>query len=371
MFSSNLLFKAYWRQLGRSDKYAITRFSKAGDFLKIFPSLFQQMPKAFSTDGEDDKLPSLYKYFVNSKMPLIKSNNPSMKEITAKAAIRLEWVSLSDEEKKKIKDQYNSAYNIQEEPIYDPPPRTAYQAFCKEYRPLLKEANEKVTVDVMSKRLSQKYKSLSEKEKEKYLVYQPTVEPVELAPPRNTYQAFCRVYRPLLLAEASDTSIGAISKLLSAKYKSLTKEELEKYKVHKEEEEEEEVKELDPPKTAFQAFCREQRPLLKPTLPENSGVRNLMSLLSAQWKSLSESEKKKYEIPKPPQPPKRVSAYNAFLTDRWKTIKETNPSATLMEASKEASVAWKRMSTHDKEIYKTQHEERMLAAGVPPKGEEN
>lgn len=105
----------------------------------------------------------------------------------------------------------------------------------------------------------------------------------------KTYHTFAQQQRPLL----KGVSPGEREKLLSQRWKALSKAEKAQYKGCEETSQ-------APRSSAYSAFCRAQRPLLSPTLSNPAREAALGEL----WADLSERERKRISLPEvvPPCP---------------------------------------------------------------------
>ena len=116
----------------------------------------------------------------------------------------------------------------------------------------------------------------------------------------NAYHSFSHEQRPLL---PKDVSPGEREKLLSQRWKALSKAEKANYKSCDDTTQ-------TPRRSAYSAFCRAQRPLLPPTLPNATRE----EVLGQLWAALPEREREAYLVggsraPVPvPAPAARVPA---------------------------------------------------------------
>ena len=97
----------------------------------------------------------------------------------------------------------------------------------------------------------------------------------------NAYHSFAQEQRPLL----KDSSPGEREKLLSQRWKALSKAEKANYKGCDDTTQ-------TPRRSAYSAFCRAQRPLLPPTLPNATRE----EVLGQLWAALPERERAAYLV---------------------------------------------------------------------------
>ena len=116
--------------------------------------------------------------------------------------------------------------------------------------------------------------------------------------------------------------------------------------------------------SAYNRFMadKERREALKTTFPDSS-PRDIMSMMAAEWKSLSEEEKTAYQptSTEPTTPPtssvpkkkRQPSAYNRFMADkeRREALKTAHPDSSPREIMSLMAAEWKTLSDEDKSAY--------------------
>ena len=107
--------------------------------------------------------------------------------------------------------------------------------------------------------------------------------PLDKRAPTNAYQAFALERRPLL---PKDMCCGEREKFIGQLWKALPKTEKDKWKV---------ASNAYTRPVPYYAFCKEQRPLLPPTLQNKERD----TALGQMWRALPPTERAKYEINAP------------------------------------------------------------------------
>ena len=135
------------------------------------------------------------------------------------------FLQLDDEFSEIIKDN-NGKYSRVKRPL------NAYNIFCKVHFPEFQEQYPDLTINQISKFIGEKWKSLSNDEKQPYIEKSKNSTPV-LKKPLNAYNIFCKIHFLEFQQQHPNLTINQISKKVAEAWKSLSEEEKNSYKSRK------------------------------------------------------------------------------------------------------------------------------------------
>jgi hypothetical protein len=272
-------------------------------------------------------------------------------------------------------------------------PKNAYQLFCQEYRPKIKEEGQLKGKDVTTK-LAELWKEIKEDADEEFQKYQGLAQKEKKETSKNTgpkkaksgYILFCQKNRSDVKEELGE---GAKATEVTARLAELwneLKEDEERVEEYQEyvdaaadekkryEEEMAEIPEDQRPtptrrgKSAYSFFCQAKRAEVK---EENEGLSGseITKLLSDMWKELKDDEERVQELAEYKQlatedkervknapvvvKPKRArSAYILFCQEKRSEVKSENPKKSTTEITSILAEMWKELKEdEDSEEY--------------------
>tara|TARA_B100001094_G_C18145745_1_gene780557 strand:+ start:86 stop:466 length:381 start_codon:yes stop_codon:yes gene_type:complete len=106
----------------------------------------------------------------NSMIEMMKNMHYAYEKLITKVCIELEKEDRAEEIIDKLLTTKLHKIKKMKDPNAPKKPKTAFMMFCNEYRPIFQKENPEVKMGGISKLLGQKWKSLSEEEKEKYCI---------------------------------------------------------------------------------------------------------------------------------------------------------------------------------------------------------
>lgn len=107
-------------------------------------------------------------------------------------------------------------------------PLNAYNIFCKLHFPEFQQQYPDLTINQISKLIGEKWKSLSNQEKQPYIEKSKSSQPV-VKKPLNSYNLYCKQNFEIFKKKYPDLSIHLLSRKVAAAWKSLTESEKRTY----------------------------------------------------------------------------------------------------------------------------------------------
>ena len=240
-------------------------------------------------------------------------------------------------------------------------PRSPYILFIQDQKDVLKEWM-KIGPNEAQKKISARYKSLSKDEKQKYvdkfkrLKSEFGVDETDTKPrkTRNVFQIFMREQKDIL-EKLNNIGMGEGMKIVRDRYKSLTKEEKQKYvdqfkRLKSEFDVDETNTKTRKIQSGFHIFLREQKDILEKW--HVIGMGEGMKIISARYKSLTKEEKQKYVGVDESNTKQRKSfeAFKTFVMEQTDILEILNDIGT-DEGMKKISARYKSLTEIEKRKY--------------------
>ena len=355
--------------------------------------------ESITTKGRNYKRISAYALFQKDSQQREKvketlGDTPSIGDISKGMSQR--WKTLDDTERQIYQELAKQAKQ-QNEKYTKKRARSAYTLFTMndKVKEMVRNENPGLNFSEFSKVLSEKWKSLSDSEKEPYqlesnkekdnLSLTNSEKPVQ-EQKMNTRQRARTPYvfyimdtkvREEIKKDNPEANFGSLSKLLAAKWKTLSEQErlpyqekslAEKQTLEKVAPQEKVVKERKRARTAYTFYTMdlEVRQKLRTEYPD-AKFSEFSKILSKQWKILSEEDKKTYQElskserlemqnkneNKKAKQKRGRSAYTLYSSDASvrSAVREAHPDATFGDISKILSQQWKELDESVKKPY--------------------